>query len=516
MAAPETPDPKSEAKSSADRYQIFEKIALDRLRGSADLSKPASFLPLPVRLTAATAIGITALGVVWACFAKVPIQAYGIASFSPESQVSSVQAEIAGILRYQVSGVGLDRLSPRIRRQNEAISAYWGENWAENQTSHQRLNALVQASVNYEEGQRLLLRESGIAGRELIDNLSQSQSDFEKLYFKPNTVIARIFSPLASAELEATRVSASSKLRVDQLLAKDRRRRAEDYGSMTTLIADQAERQRMELKDREKLFVRLQKLWDKGYISTAQLLGEQASINGLRSQILQMDREKKNNDFTATDQVFEARRAANSSLDATTQLEKEFSSYLKKTYVFAPGTGMYIVSRDSRNEAMVNPGDELLTYTIEKPTLPRAVSVFVDAATSEQIQSGMDVLVTPKGISRAQYGGMPGVVLGVGKNPLSTEGVASFAGGRNLAASIQQQYGSGLYLVRVRLVQSEPAYCQQMASLRCYRWSTKRRPPFPVRLGTLADAQINVEYRRPIEFVMPALRRALGLVVDTR
>ena len=131
------------------------------------------------------------------------------------------------------------------------------------------------------------------------------------------------------------------------------------------------------------------------------------------------------------------------------------------------------------------------------------------------MSEGMEVLVTPKGISRAQYGGILGVVTEVGKLPLPQEGIAAFAGGRTLAGSIQQSVG-GAYLVRVKLQQAEPAYCQQMLSLRCYRWSSKRRPPFPVRLGTLADVQINVQYKRPIEFVMPALRQALGLVVENR
>jgi hypothetical protein len=163
----------------------------------------------------------------------------------------------------------------------------------------------------------------------------------------------------------------------------------------------------------------------------------------------------------------------------------------------------------------VKAGDELYTYSIEKPTLPTVIPVFVDAATSQQLGVGMQVLVTPKGISRAQYGGILGVVDQVGKIPLPPEGIAAFAGGRTLASTIQQNI-SNAYLVRVKLQQEDPAYCQQMLSLRCYRWSTRRRPPLPVRLGTLADVQINVQYRRPIEFVMPALRQALGLVVENR
>jgi hypothetical protein len=164
----------------------------------------------------------------------------------------------------------------------------------------------------------------------------------------------------------------------------------------------------------------------------------------------------------------------------------------------------------------VRAGDELFTYSVDKPTLPQVVPVFVDAATSQQLAEGMRVLLTPRGISRAQYGGIPGIVHEVGKLPLPAEGMAAFAGGRTLASTIQQSTGGATYFVRVKLEQAEPAYCLQMLSLRCYRWSTRRRPPFPVRLGTLADVQITVQYRRPVEFVMPALRQALGLVVENR
>jgi hypothetical protein len=144
------------------------------------------------------------------------------------------------------------------------------------------------------------------------------------------------------------------------------------------------------------------------------------------------------------------------------------------------------------------------------------IPVFLDSATSQQLSEGMQVLVTPRGISRAQYGGIPGTIVEVRKLPLPQAGMAAHAGGRTLAASIEQSINGAVYLAQVKLEQAEPAYCQQMLSARCYRWSSRRHPPLPVRLGTLADVQINVQYQRPVEFVMPALRKALGIVVENR
>lgn len=125
----------------------------------------------------------------------------------------------------------------------------------------------------------------------------------------------------------------------------------------------------------------------------------------------------------------------------------------------------------------------------------------------------MRVLLTPRGISRAEYGGIPGKVVTVNQLPVLGDGLLGTVGSSALVNAIQQLLPSP-YLVRVQLEQAEPRYCSQALSRRCYRWSSGRLPPHPVRLATLADVQITTDYRRPIEFVMPAIKRALGLVVD--
>ena len=509
--SPDKPSP-SDGQAAADRHQIFEQIALERLRNGSDTSKPVSFLPLPVRLTALAAVTITGLGVVWSFTARIPVQVNGLASITPEVPVSSAIARVDGDLTYQVSGVGPDLLSPTQRSQNMAISNYWRENWETEALSYSRLNQLSLSALDNDLGQRLVMPES-INNADAIDDLSSSLLNYQKLRFPGDTVIARIANSEAQQELDAIRLATLPKLKIDGSIIDDRRQGAGRFKTVATLLVNQRRSQQQELKEREALLKRLDVLWRKGFVSTVQLLQEQSLINGLRNQLLQLDRERINTKSSVEDQRQQAAQASLSSLQTTNQLQSALVSYLNKVYTFSPPLGMYIVSRSIRNGMQAKAGEELFTYSVQKPTLPGVIPVFVDAATSQQLNEGMQVLLTPKGISRAQYGGIPGVVDEVGKLPLPVEGIAAFAGGRTLAGSIQQSLPSS-YLVRVKLQQAEPAYCQQMLSMRCYQWSTNRRPPFPVKLGTLADAQITVQYRRPIEFVMPALRQALGLVLD--
>ena len=200
-------------------------------------------------------------------------------------------------------------------------------------------------------------------------------------------------------------------------------------------------------------------------------------------------------------------------LDNRRRLANQLVNHLQRTTVFAPPGGVYLLAKFVRNGAHVNQADEVLSYTTAPPTLPDEVPIFLSGPMAEQVSEGMPVLLTPRGISRAAYGGIRGRVIKVNALPLLGEGITGVVGSRSLARTIEQRVKAP-YLAWVRLQRAEPHFCQQTQSQRCYRWSSGRRPPHPVRLATLADALITTGTQRPIAMVMPALRRALGLVVD--
>jgi hypothetical protein len=422
------------------------------------------------------------------------------------------------VIAFLVSGVAANNISSSTRQGNKALSEFWHETVVNNASTlpYDRLNSLALSSMAPLAGQNLVMPDA--ANRETLplDDLGISQSGYDALHFKASSLIARIDSPSAMDELDATRRVTLPKLMIDHGIIYDRRDRLNDYQQIKTLLSSQRDRHRQELEEREALLQRLQGLWSKGFVSTTQMLQEQAVVNSLRNQLLQIDRDGINADFNSKDQRQQADQAKLNSLQLRNQLQAGLVAYMSKVFIITPPDGFHIVATMTRNGMQVKAGDEILTYSTEKPTLPQVIPVFVDSATSQQLSEGMQVLVTPRGISRAQYGGIPGTVVEVRKLPLPQAGMAAHAGGRTLATSIEQSINGAVYLAQVKLEQAEPAYCQQMLSARCYRWSTRRQPPFPVRLGTLADVQINVQYQRPVEFVMPALRKALGMVVENR
>lgn len=524
-AQPPNLDGRSTPPQAGDRYQIFEQAALDRLRQGNDQTKPVEFLPLQVRLAAISAVVITGLGVLWSLLARVPVEVNGLGTIVPETGVSSALARVDGILYYQVSGVGPDRLNSIYRQRNQSLSDFWNATVVNSSATLPipELKALVAGVEMAAQGQLMLMPGSREDTERVevprLNSLDKTRGrddvNLGHLYIEGNTVIALVDNPPSVEALDTLRRLYAPSLALDRQTSRDRRKRAKQYRSVDTLISNQLQIKGQELSERKELFHRLQGLRRKGFISQVELLEEQSRVNSLAEQLVQLRRDRLGNNFNSSDQSEQAELADLKALKATDQLQNGLVNFMAKSFTIAPPSGLYLVARYRQTGTAVNSGDELFTYSITAPSLPTRIPVFVDGPTVQQLSEGNHVLVTPKGISRAQYGGIVGVVDEVGRLPYPGDTLASVAGGRSLATAISRALPTP-YLVKVRLQVADPRSCLQLVSRGCYTWSTKRVPPFPVRMGSQADVQITTIYRRPIEFVMPALRQALGLVVENR
>jgi hypothetical protein len=498
-------------RQAADRFQIFESVALERLQAGADSTKPAAFLPLPVRLTAIAAAAIAGFGMVWSVLARVPVQVNGTAAIVPSSGIGTLLAPNTGRLRYQVNGLGPTTLPAAQQRNNQVLGRFWQQNarlLTDRVEAANRLDALVRVALAPVNSQPLVLPED-LPTQELYDRPGSRLL----VQYPPGTLLARISDPLAHQELNAALLNTLPAVDLLQQQRRERLKRSSLYRNLGGLQQGQRQAIARELQQRRELYQRLQGLWKQGYIPGTQLLDEQSRINGLENQLLSADANQLNTRITSQDQLDQSKQAGIANLDRRNKLEGQLINYLAKSALFVPNDGFYLLAKFFKDGSWVKQGDELLSYTTKPPELPQVVPVFLNGTAAQQVSEGMAVLLTPKGISRAEYGGIRGSVVEVNKLPLLGEGVFGAVGSRSLAGLIQQQIPAP-YLIRVKLDQVDPGMCQQVLSRRCYRWSSGRLPPHPVRLASLADVQITTNYRRPVDFVMPALRKALGLVID--
>jgi hypothetical protein len=503
----------SDSGRAAERFSIFEQVALERLQAGSDATKPASFLPLPVRLTAVAAITIAGLGVLWSILARVPVQVNGTAVIVPAAGMGSLTSPSNGFLRYQVSGVGPDQLSAEHRERNAMIARFWNYEYLavfDSIISEEQLRQVAKAALVQDPGQTLIL-----PGGTDIELASGKPDQNTALSYPSGTLLAHVIDPLAYDELH---VSMQTELPAATLQAQQQRDKLQRASNLKSLIALQGKQRNAletELEERRSLYLRYFGLWEQGYLPATQLLEEKNRINNIEGQLLAIKNTQISTEGNRQDEILESKQAELSSFDARGKLESTLTKFIEKTSIFAPSGGFYLLSANFNNEARVKAGDEIFSYTVKPPALPAELPVFLEGSAVQQVNEGMRVLLTPKGISRAEYGGIPGKVVSVNKLPVLGDGLLGTLGSRALVNTIEQLLPSP-YLVRVQLEQAEPRYCNQAFSRSCYRWSTGRIPPHPVRLATVADVQITTEYRRPIEFVMPAINRALGLVVDNK
>ncbi|MCP5157278.1 MAG: NHLP bacteriocin system secretion protein [Ectothiorhodospiraceae bacterium] len=119
----------------------------------------------------------------------------------------------------------------------------------------------------------------------------------------------------------------------------------------------------------------------------------------------------------------------------------------------------------------------------------------------KKIVEGMEVRITPSTVERERFGSMKAVVTSASTFPVTTDAVASVIGHREVAGELTQ--GTSRIQVFAEL-ESDPATATG------YRWTSGGGPPDPVTAGTTTAVRATVEYRRPITFVIPILRRWSG------
>lgn len=503
----------SAPQKAANHSGIFEEIALKRLKTDYKTSDPIFLLPLPVRLAILIVVGLSFFGLLWAVLARVPVQVNGMAVIIPEDGIRGLYAETSGTLRYQVSGIGINTLDAESRLTNKNLQDFWIDEYKSSSgqlLARQELSQLIRGALRSNQGQDVAL--PSLPSQEKSGESSATKNLVE---YSAATVLAHVVDPTSYQELNGALLTNEPQANFDLTRVDESVQSAQEYEVLAELTKKQLEIISAELDNRKELYQRYVRLWRQGAISYDSLLEEQSVINELSDQLLQNKISIANSDISRRNQVSQSRQARINSIENRSALENGLIRFLEKTSIFAPSGGFFLLATNFPNNSEIKLGDEILSYTQKPPALPSEIPIFLDANTAQQVNEGMQILMTPKGISRARFGGIQGEVVEVNKLPLLGDSLLGLIGSRAIVASIEQSYASP-YLARVRLVQDDPKNCQKAVSYQCYKWSSNRLPPHPVRLASMGDLLITTEFKSPIEFVMPALRRWFGLVVENK
>lgn len=219
-------------------------------------------------------------------------------------------------------------------------------------------------------------------------------------------------------------------------------------------------------------------LVERGLLTRSALMATQEQLSGLRRA-----------EASRQNQISELQRT----------IEELENRLRDSSRVVTPYSGR-VIELTADSGQLIAPGERL--FTLEESTEPLQAMVYVPAAEGKKVREGMVVRVSPSTVKREEYGFMLAKVSDVSEFPVTPEGLRRVLRNQSL---VEQLSGSGAPIeVQVELIKSPDTPSG-------FEWSSSEGPPVEIFSGTLVSASIVVEEKRPVSYVLPIFRSAMGM-----
>jgi HlyD family secretion protein len=164
--------------------------------------------------------------------------------------------------------------------------------------------------------------------------------------------------------------------------------------------------------------------------------------------------------------------------------------------VIAPVSGR-IVEIKANFGSVVTAGQAIVS--IETGRTGLELLAFVPSQTAREVHPGMTVRITPVGTRKEDQGELLGSVTDISAFPVSAVGLRALLQNETLADSLSRQ-GSP-HVARITLMERPGGG---------YKWTSAHGDEVALSSGALAGLEVVVSLQRPINLVVPAVRRFLG------
>jgi HlyD family secretion protein len=257
------------------------------------------------------------------------------------------------------------------------------------------------------------------------------------------------------------------------------------------------------LKDR---LANEEQLVAQGLLTRANLLTTQQQYEAARqkvgdaqTQLTQLAQKQLDDDKSQREALATSDAKITDEQDQVAALERQYDASSK---VVAPYTGrvLEILASDG---SLVKSGDAVLTLDLMGGAVKRLEAVlYVPSGSGKQIRRGMPIQIAPNTVKQEEYGLMLGRVTYVSDFPASERGMQRVLKNDRLVTSLAGK--DAPYEVHADLVVDPTTRSQ-------YKWSSSKGPPLQIQSGTMAVGNIEIDSKRPAEFVLPVLRKLSGL-----
>jgi HlyD family secretion protein len=128
--------------------------------------------------------------------------------------------------------------------------------------------------------------------------------------------------------------------------------------------------------------------------------------------------------------------------------------------------------------------------------------LYVSAAEGKKIKPGMEIDIVPSSVKKEEHGNVLALVSYVSDYPSTLQGMMQQLGNEGLARALAND--SSPFEVHAELIPDNN-------TVSGYKWSSGKGPPVAIQTGTLCMGEAMVEHKRPILYVIPYVKKKLGL-----
>lgn len=425
-------------------------------------------LAVPVKVAVATCVSISIGGVVWSCLAKVPIYANGVAILMPINKSKILISQHPGTVVY---------LTEHTIHQNDQTRLLYD---------------FGMSNKNLNKKETVLLAEYALS---LSSNMPKANSMVSsKQAIPPKSLLSMIDSADAKGSLQQVLTNAKSIIKQNQ--TSQNQLIAIDNNIKRKILAKQTE-----LAHEKKFLLAIQRLNAEGYTSEVRLLNQEVNVVKIENEIISLQEQLEANQIKLT-------QLDNAGNESVAVLAKALRFYIGNNLIFSGENHINISNIIASNSTEVGVNSPILRVTINQAALDDLFVIpgYVDEASSQRVLPGMKALLTPVGMSRAQYGGFYGTVQSSDLLPQSQIGLMDQLGDSGAVSEINSQLPRPVQ-VNIKLEHSDNQSDPNKAS---FLWSSSGKLPYPVREGNRLSLQITTQEIRPISLLIPWLRKIIG------
>ena len=438
------------------------------------MNKPSTSEYTSVRLISSplrAAIIITLListgGLLWACFAKVPIYVDGFGLMIRKGNNRRLLSLTEGELHHNFNANGVVA-SERNRELFEISELGITKTAAQTAELAQQVLALTDSPK---------LDRTGALSKEKIAR---------------GSLLSWVEAPAQWAALQDS-------LDAYQLSEKTLRLTEQELTAIDLALKKKINLLKNEVETQTEFLETIRQLNARGYASRAKYLSQQTRVDAIRSEVLSHQERLAVNQA----QLLQSRIAVDS---AETELVKALRIYADYSLIFAKHD-LFINDVLAPHLSEVRQNDAVLRVSRQALNkLPEQIPGFLSQAAAQQVRPGMKVLATPTGMSQAQYGGLVAKVKSVEVLPASLTEIRQSLGSEGEASEISHLIPQPI-LVTIQLEKDPKTNDSNKEGL---KWSSAGRIPYPVREGDLLSLQITTQTVRPISLLIPWLRQFSG------